>query len=435
MRYVYSAFFYLLVPYLLLRLLWRSRKNPGYRQRIPERFGFALPRFKQAIWVHAVSVGESLIAVSLIKKLRLVYPSLPIVVTTMTPTGAARIQAALGDTVTHLYVPYDLPTAINRFLKRINPLIAIIMETELWPNFYAACEQRDVPIVIANGRLSERSAQGYRRISALTWEMLSRVNLLMAQGKADAERYIALGMNPQRLVVTGNIKFDLELPADLISRSEVLRMHLGKNQLIWIAASTHSGEEELVLKAHALIRERLPEARLILVPRHPERFDEVAHLLTQQGFSYIRRSQGESCQADTAVFLGDTMGEMLLFYAASDVALVGGSFAPIGGHNLLEPAALAKPVISGPQLFNFTEISELLLRADALVIVPDAPRLAETVLHYFTDVSARKQKGEQARQVVEANRGALAKHIDLISGIIGSAPAVETKTPHVHTSS
>ncbi len=419
LRAIYSAISYLLIPFVLLRLLWRSRRNPAYRKRIRERFGYSDLSFERSIWIHAVSLGESLIAISLIKKLRLRYPTLPIVVTTMTPTGAARIQAVLSDSVSHVYVPYDLPTAVRRFLGRIKPVIAVIVETELWPNLFAACREQSIPIVIANGRLSERSASGYRRIALLTREMLSTVSLLMAQGKADAERYIALGMNPSRVVVTGNIKFDLELPSDLIPRSEVLRMHLGKERPVWIAASTHAGEEEIILKAHHLIRKTEPEALLILVPRHPERFTSVAELLTQQSLPFVRRSQGVACQADTAVFLGDTMGEMFLFYAACDVAFVGGSFAPIGGHNLLEPAALAKPVISGPQLFNFTEIAELLDQAQALVKVQDASSLANAVLQFFADSALRKQKGEFARQVVETNRGALAKHIDLISNVVG----------------
>lgn len=428
LRYVYSAFFYLLVPFVLLRLLWRSRRNPAYRQRIPERFGFSKLSFEKSIWVHAVSVGEALIAVSLIKKLHLRYPTIPIVVTTMTPTGAARIQAGLGDSVSHVYIPYDLPTAIARFLRQTKPLIAIIMETELWPNLYATCRERGLPIVIANGRLSGRSASGYQRIPRLTREMLTAVSLLMAQAKADAERFIALGMNPSRVVVTGNIKFDLELPVDLIPRSEVLRMHLGQDRLIWIAASTHAGEEEIILKAHAAIREREPRALLILVPRHPERFTPVAELIAQQGFEITRRSQGGLCTPSTAVYLGDTMGEMFLLYACTDVAFVAGSFAPIGGHNLLEPAALSKPIITGPQLFNFTEISELLLEAQALVKVEDASTLAEAVLRFFADPALRKEKGENARQVVESNRGALAKHVDLISGIMGSTSSLQPVT-------
>jgi 3-deoxy-D-manno-octulosonic-acid transferase len=419
LRYFYSACFYLLLPWILLRLLWRSRRNPAYRQRLGERFGFSALRLEKSIWIHAVSVGESLIAVALIKKLRLHYPGLPIVVTTMTPTGAARIQAALGDSVFHVYIPYDLPAAIQRFLQRAKPVMAIIMETELWPNFFAACRQAKLPLVVANGRLSVRSYTGYRRIAWFTREMLAAVSLLMAQSRADADRFIALGMNPGHVVVTGNIKFDLELPADLEVRADVLRRHLGEERLIWVAASTHAGEEDIILKAQAAIIEKEPQALLIVVPRHPERFTAVAELITKQGFQVARRSLGETCGPGTAVYLGDTMGEMFLFYAVSALGFVGGSFVPVGGHNLLEPAALAKPVLSGPILFNFTEIAELLTQAKGLTIVKEAADLATAVLHLFADADLRQQQGKNALQVVAANRGALAKHIDLITELIG----------------
>lgn len=420
LRYFYSAFFYLLTPWLILRLLWRSRRQVAYRQHIRERFGFGLPFLKKSIWLHAVSVGEALLAVALVKKLRLRYPDLPFVVTTTTPTGAARIDAALGDSVTHVYFPYDLPDVIKRFLDHLNPLIAIIIETELWPNLYAACVKRHIPIVIANARLSERSALGYKRISRLTQTMLSQVNLIMAQSKQDAARYIALGLQPSRAILTGNIKFDLEIPADLISRKEVLRFDLGQERFIWIAASTHEGEEEIILKAHELIRKNLPQALLILVPRHPERFTAVAELIKQAGFSMTRRSQGDQCTPDTAVYLGDTMGEMFLFYAVADLAFVGGSLAPIGGHNLLEPAALAKPILTGPQLFNFSEISQLLEKAGALTKVTDASSLATALLALFSDPLLCKEIGKKGQEVVELNRGALAKHIDLIEKTISS---------------
>lgn len=402
----------------MLRLLWRSRRNKAYRFRIAERFGFSSLSLEKSIWVHAVSVGESMVAIALIKKLQQLYPQHSIVVTTMTPTGSARIQAALGDSVSHVYIPYDLPTALARFIKKAKPLVAILVETELWPNLFAACRKHAIPMVIANGRLSPHSFRGYQRISALTREMLGSLALLMAQGKNDAERFIALGADPKRVVMTGNIKFDLEVPADLIARSEVLRMHLGQERPVWIAASTHPGEEEIVLKAHRQILNKVPEALLVLVPRHPERFKPVAELIQEQGFQVVRRSLGENCEPKTSVYLGDTMGEMFLLYAVSDVSFVAGSFAQIGGHNLLEPAALAKPVISGPVLYNFKEIAEMLQQASALTLVKDASTLAEAVLDFFANQAYRHEQGQAALAVVEANRGALAKHLDLTSAII-----------------
>ncbi|HVY53976.1 MAG TPA: lipid IV(A) 3-deoxy-D-manno-octulosonic acid transferase, partial [Gammaproteobacteria bacterium] len=366
MRYVYSAFFYLLTPLLILRLLWKSRRNAGYRQRIAERFGCFSLQLDHSIWVHAVSVGESLIAVALIKKLKLLYPDMPIVVTTMTPTGAARIKAALGDTVIHLYVPYDIPCAINSFLIKVKPKIAVIIETELWPNLFNACEARNIPIVIANGRLSIQSFQNYMMVRFITKSMLDKVTLLLAQGQADADRFALLGMDTKKMNVTGNIKFDLEVPKDIEKNGQSLRSEIAPHRLVWIAASTHEGEETVVLAAHHIIRAGFPNALLILVPRHPERFSAVADLIKDQNFSMVRRSEKTACTDDTAVYLADTMGEMFLLYAAADVAFVGGSLVPVGGHNLLEPAVLAKPVITGFQLFNFTDISELLVEADAL---------------------------------------------------------------------
>jgi 3-deoxy-D-manno-octulosonic-acid transferase len=417
-RYVYSALFYLALPFLIIRLLWKSRRNPAYRQRMLERFGFVRVCFEKSIWVHAVSVGESLIAVALIKKLKMHYPNLPIVVTTMTPTGAARINAALGDSVTHLYVPYDVPTAVNRFLNRTQPVVTIVVETELWPNFFTACQQRNIPIVIANGRLSVNSYQGYMSIGFATRYMLSKVALLMAQGRADADRFIALGMNPDKVMVTGNIKFDLEVPADIVKRGESLRAEIAPNRPVWIAASTHGGEEEIILKAHEYIRASYQNALLILVPRHPERFTAVADLVKDNGFTVARRSEGAACTEAVAVYLADTMGEMFLMYAASDVAFVGGSLVPVGGHNVLEPAALAKPVITGLQLFNFTDISELLVQADALVKINEAGALSQAVIDYFAHPELAKQKGENALRVVKTNRGALEKHIEAISHFI-----------------
>jgi len=419
LRSIYTLLFYLGLPYAFLRLLWRSRRNPAYRERWAERLGFAPQRFEKSIWVHAVSVGEAIAALSMIKQLVAHYPNIPVVVTTLTPTGAARVQAALGTKVRHIYIPYDLPSAVRRFLGRINPVVAVIMETELWPNLFQACRERQIPILIANARLSPASAGGYKRIASLTREMLQTVHLLLSQGKADAERFIALGMPPERVVVTGNIKFDLELPSDLNQRSLVLREQLGGERLIWVAASTHGGEEEIILQAHALVRQRYPQALLILVPRHPERFNTVYELATRQGFKVARRSTGEAC-ADSPVFLGDTMGEMMLFYAASDIAFVAGSFAQIGGHNLLEPAALSKPVLSGPVLFNFTEISELLSKADALIKVSDASSLAQAVERLFASVDERHYYGAKAKEVVESNRGALAKHLELIEAVVGA---------------
>jgi 3-deoxy-D-manno-octulosonic-acid transferase len=392
---------------------------PEYRQRISERFGFC-PHLKDTLWVHAVSVGESLAAIPLIKALKNAYPTMPILVTNMTATGAARVKAVLGDNVIQAYIPYDLPDAVHRFLSRIQPKIAVILETELWPNLFAACKSRQVPLIVTNARLSEKSAKGYQSIATITREMLSAISVLASQGKADAERFVSLGLPSEKVSVTGNLKYDLEIPADLIVKGQALREQLGKDRPIWIAASTHGSEEEIILAAHRLIREKIPHALLVLVPRHPDRFAQVAALIEQQGFTIARRSQAMPCTTDTQVYFGDTMGEMLTMYSAIDVAFVAGSFAQVGGHNVLEPAALSKPIISGPVLFNFTEISQKLIEAKGLTIVKNAEELAATVSELFADPNKCKQQGDNARRVVDENRGALQKQFHLVQSLLSS---------------
>ncbi len=413
LRYLYSFLFYLIVPILFVRLLWRSRKNPNYRSRWLERIGYCPYIFNQCIWIHAVSVGESIAAIPFIKAIKKRYPDLPILITNMTPTGAARIKAALGDTVMQAYIPYDLPDAVERFLSRVNPTVAIVMETEMWPNMFAECKNRGIPLMIANARLSEKSARGYHRIASMTQEMLSAVSMIAVQASADAERFIALGIPPERIVVTGNLKFDLEIPQDLAAKSAALRTQLGDDRLIWIAASTHQGEEEIILAAHRLVCKKFPNALLILVPRHPERFAAMSELATQQGFRVARRSENQLCTSETDVYLGDTMGELLLMYSVADVTFVAGSFVEVGGHNMLEPAALGKPILTGPSLFNFAEISEMLFAAQAMLKVENANQLADAVIKLLDQPEFRKKMGEQALGVIVANRGSLAKQLQL----------------------
>lgn len=420
MRYLYNILIYLALPFMFLRLLWRSRRTPEYRYRWTERLGFSPYLLEQCIWVHAVSVGETIAAVPLIKALKTQNPTIPILVTNMTPTGAARVKAAFGDSVLQAYIPYDFPDAIVRFLNRVKPKIAVVMETELWPNLFAACKKKKIPIVLTNARLSEKSAKGYEIIGSLTYEMLNAIDVLASQGYADKDRFIKLGMPEDKIHVTGNLKFDLEIPSDLITKSEMLRTQLGQDRLIWVAASTHQSEEEIMLAAHKKIREKYPTSLLILVPRHPDRFNSVAELVSSQGFNLVRRSQNTICSAETNVYLCDTMGELLLMYSVCDVALVAGSFINIGGHNMLEAAALSKPIITGPQLFNFAEISKKLISANGMITVQNADELAVSVVRFFEDKKYCQKTGENALSVVEANRGALKKQVELIGSVIGS---------------
>lgn len=414
MRYLYTLLFYLMLPFIFLRLIWRSRKAPAYRQRLWERLGFGSVRSNHSIWIHCVSLGETIAATPLIKALKSLYPQHDIIITNMTPTGSARVKSTFGDSVLNCYIPYDVPDAIQRFIKRINPQILVVMETELWPNLFAACKQHHIPVFVMNARLSEKSARGYRKIKSITTEIFSAVSGLAVQAHADAERFVEIGMPRERMKITGNMKFDLELPGDLPAKSIALREQLGANRLVWIAASTHPGEDEMMLTAHKIISQQFPNALLILVPRHPERFDAVAEQITQHHFNLQRRSANAACDAATHVFLGDSMGEMLLMYAVSDVACVAGSFVPVGGHNVLEPAALHKPVVTGSYLFNFAEISEMMLQANAMTKVETAEQLAEKIMMLFADKTLRDQMGENAFQVVEKNRGALQRQIDLI---------------------
>jgi 3-deoxy-D-manno-octulosonic-acid transferase len=356
-------------------------------------------------------VGETLAAVPLIQRLRLQYPGFALVVTTTTPTGSKQVQVALGDTVLHAYIPYDLPGSVRRFLSRVRPRLVVILETELWPNLFSACHYQQIPLVIVNARLSPGSTRGYSRVAALAARTLRQVSLIAAQTPADAERFLALGARAEQVVVSGNIKFDMDLPAGLDEQVQVLQRDWngGSDQRrpVWIAASTHEGEDEQILAVLAQLLPLLPQLLLVLVPRHPERFERVVALCREQGFVTRRRSEGLPCSAETAVFVGDSMGELRLFYAAADVAFVGGSLVATGGHNVLEPALLGRPVIFGPHMFNFTAAAKLLLAANAAVQVANASQLAAAVLAYVQDAGLRQAAGEQGRRVVAANRGAL----------------------------
>lgn len=415
LRYLYSFLFYLILPFAFLRLLWRGRRLPAYRQRLGERLGFCPHQLESCIWVHAVSVGETIAAIPLIKALKKTYPDIPLLVTNMTPTGAARVKAAFGDTVLQAYIPYDLPDANSRFIKRVNPKILIILETELWPNLLAACREHHIPVVLTNARLSQKSANGYRKIFSVTKTMLNQLAALSSQGYADAKRFIELGISENKVVVTGNLKFDLDIPENLHEKSNLLRQELGSERLIWIAASTHPSEEEIILEAHKKVKEKYPNALLILVPRHPDRFDQVAQLITQEKLSMVRRSLKEVPSSHTSVYLSDTMGELLLMYSVSDVAFVAGSFAEVGGHNMLEAAALDKPILTGPKLYNFAEISEMLFAAKGMIKVHEANELATEVMRLFADESYRKEVGKNALSVVEQNKGSLKKQMDVIA--------------------
>lgn len=419
LRLVYVFLTYLAVPLLLIHLGWRGVRVPGYRRRIRERFGFGMPRLaRPSIWVHAVSVGEVQAAAPLVRALLKRHPGVPLVLTTMTPTGSERVRALFGDAVIHSYVPYDLAGAVRRFFDWARPSLAIIMETELWPNLYHECGQRQVPLVLASARVSLRSVRYYRLLIPLFRNTLANGIVIAAQTPVDAERFCSLGANPARTHVTGNIKFDFELPDEIAARGRGLRDEQARDRPVWVAASTHDGEEIAALDAHTRVLEHHPAALLVLVPRHPERFALVAELLDSRGISYVTRSSRALAGPATRVLLGDSMGELTTFYAAADVAFVGGSLVRVGGHNLLEPVALGVPVVTGPHNENAADIAELLFACGAALVVPDWAGLAAEVSWLLGDQPERHKRGAAGSQAIAANRGALDRLLTLVDPLI-----------------
>ena len=414
-RTLYTLLFHLGLPLVALRLFLRGRKAPAYRQRVAERFALRLPAMRQGgLWVHAVSVGESIAAAPMVRALLKAYPDLPVTITCMTPTGSERIRALFGDEprIQHCYLPYDLPWAAGRFLDHVRPRLGIIMETELWPNHVHQCAKRGIPVALANARLSERSARGYARFARLTRPMLDEMSLIAVQTETEAERFRSLGARPDCVRVTGSIKFDLKIDEQLPARALELRTQWSAVQRpVWIAASTHEGEDPIILDAHRQLLKVHGDALLILVPRHPERFDAV-HALCAAQFNTVRRSQGAAVGAQTQVLMGDTMGELLFLYALADIAFVGGSLVANGGHNPLEPAALSLPVVMGPHVFNFLEISAMLREAGALQQVDDAEGLATAVQRLVELPHDARHMGAAGRAVMVANQGALQRLLD-----------------------
>ncbi len=419
MRRLYTLILYLALPLAFARLAWRSLRAPAYRQRWGERLGHGPAVPGRPLWIHAVSVGEAQAAEPIVRALLERHPELPILMTTTTPTGAERVRLLFGGRVRHRYLPYDLPAAVARFLDAVQPRLGLVMETEIWPNLFAAAAARGVPVILANARLSARSARGYRRLAGLTRATLRSLAGIAAQSQADADRFRALGAPAEAVQVLGNTKFDVGFPASLREQAEGLRTAWGRDRPVWVAGSTHEGEEGEVTAAHRRLLEAYPDALLVLVPRHPERFATVAERLRAEGWRVARRSEGMPVRREVQIHLGDTMGELPLLYAAGDLAFVGGTLVPVGGHNPLEPAALGRPVLFGPHRFNSAEISRLLLEAGAAFEVRDAGALAEWLQRLFGDVTRRNAAGERAAEVVAANRGARDRLLQRLEGLLG----------------
>jgi 3-deoxy-D-manno-octulosonic-acid transferase len=422
LRFAYAVLTYLLTPVFLWHLFWRSLSNPPYRQRIGERFGYMDRKLEaRSIWVHAVSVGEVQAAAALVRALQSRYPDKPLVFTTMTPTGSQQIRDLFGDTVVQSYVPYDHASAVRRFFDWANPELAIIIETEIWPNLFRECGLRDIPLVLASARVSPGSVSRYRRLVSLFSETLSHGIVIAAQTETDAARFRSLGANAKRIHVTGNIKFDFDLDPEVPGKGRTFRDEQARQRPLWVAASTHAEEEQMILSAHQRVITAYPDALLLMVPRHPERFQAVASLIERNGMKYVTRSSGARCDSGTQVFLGDSMGELTTFYAAADVAFVGGSLVPVGGHNLLEPAALGLPVLTGPHTFNAPDIAELLVEDGCAQVVETGDELAGRVIALLGDAADRDRRGGVGRQVVENNRGTLQRVLNMVDPLIVEA--------------
>lgn len=416
LRLLYTSLFTLALPFIVLRLIWRGLRIPDYWRRWSERFGASpiLSEHADVIWIHAVSVGEVEASRPLVAILQTEFPQHQLLITTMTPTGSERVKLLFADSVAHCYVPYDLPFIIQRFLQRSHPQFGIIMETEIWPNLLLSCQQQNIPLILANARMSERSAKAYARFPKFTKTILQSLPIIAAQGEQDRQRFQKLGADIEKVHAIGNLKYEISLPASLTEQAATMRNMWDNDRPVWVAASTHEGEEDIVLNASRQVRSVLPDLLLIIVPRHPERFDRVAALSQRAGFKTLRRSEQKPCPPDVQVLVVDTMGELPLFYAASDVAFVGGSLVPHGGHNLLEPAALGRAILTGPHYFNFNDITAQFLEANAALQVTDTQSLATTVIELLQNAQQRAQMGEAGLQLIANSQGASTRLINLI---------------------
>jgi len=408
MRFFYSFLITLGTPLVLLYFAIRGLRDSAYLKRWGERFGFlTIDNRCGGIWIHAASVGEFNAASPLIRSLLKSHPEIPLMITTLTPTGSERVKRDLGDKVAHSYIPIDLPGAVSRFLKRLQPRLIIVMETEIWPNLYLQSQYLDIPLLMANARLSKRSVARLGHMPGFVAKVLHTVDWIGAQSDNDADRLTGCGANPRHIDMTGNLKFDMSVSASLEEKAAALRLRWGRERPVLVAGSTHEADENVVIFAFVALLETLPDALLILVPRYPERFARATQLAKAAGLQTELYSQGEACSKQAQCFVIDTIGELMTYYACADVAYVGGSMGDQGGHNPLEPAALGKPVLMGPNMDNAKEIVTQLLQCQAARLVTNRPGFQQVAEEILTDGVLRDAMGQAGRSLVEKNRGAL----------------------------
>lgn len=409
LRVIYTIIYLHLLPLVIMRLYWRSLQNKGYRQRLGERFGLVPPRQsnRPLIWFHAVSVGEVLTAVGLIKSLQAKHPEYDILITTTTLTGSERVKAIFSGQVLHYYLPYDVPSVLRAFLTKLKPNILIIMETELWPNLLATCEQQKVPVLLVNARMSQKSFQGYAHFKQFSAQMLQSLQVIAAQSQADASRLIDLGANDEQVIITPSLKFDIELtPAMLQQRDQFLSVLPLQDKKVIIFASTHPNEDEMLMPKIQLLLNEHEEVFVLIAPRHPERFDIVERLLNQHHIGFDKLSSISNFHPHSRVLLIDTMGDLLACYGLADIAFVGGTLIEHGGHNFLEPSLWSLAICSGPSVYNFQEIADQLIRQQALSICQDAAGIIDQITHWLGCESEQKRSGVSANQFLQANQGA-----------------------------
>ncbi|MEE9339206.1 MAG: lipid IV(A) 3-deoxy-D-manno-octulosonic acid transferase [Methylococcaceae bacterium] len=421
MRYIYTTLFYLLTPLILLRLYWRGFKASEYRKRWKERLAVYNKKYPgNVIWIHAVSVGESVAVFPLIKLLQQRYPTDNFLVTTTTPTGSARVKDGLASSVSHVYLPYDLPIVIKRFLTIFRPKIAIIMEKEIWPNLYHQCNQNNIPLTIINARLSAKSAKAYKKIPGLVIPALENISFIATQTEEDKKRFIEIGAKADYIEVTGNLKFDVKINEELIQQAKSIKAQLFKDRFIWIIASTHQGEEIIFYELYLLLKKRIPELLLLVVPRHPERFKDVKQLAEKMRLKTCMRSSKKLIKTDTDVYIADTMGELTLLYGAADISFVGGSLVPVGGHNILEPAAMNIPIIFGPHMFNSKEIAKGVVSLGAAIECMNKEGVMENVIHLYENQEERRKMVFTMSQFLKNNQGATETTEKLISRLLSN---------------